>query len=147
MATVNFQTHSGNRIEIRLDGRVVGLIQSLRASDNFGLEDASGIGDPRVVEHVPSKAVHTLSVSTMAFVRANLRTELGEVNENAEAAMRALVFDVRIFSKPWGGTGSGALLREYLQCSWDSGDLDITAHRIVMQSGQLKAIDVRGVTI
>lgn len=149
MAEVNFQTHSGNRIAIRFDGRVVGLIQSLRVSENYGLEDASGVGSPEVVEHVASKAVYSVSVSNMALVRGNLRDVLGEMNENADAVMRSLVFDIIITSKgtptgPLGGLGAGTRLREIIGCSWDSGDTDISAHRITMQSGQLKALRVRG---
>ena len=37
---------------------------------------------------------------------------------------------------------TGELLRQVIGCSYDSGDIDITAHRIVVQSGQFKALDV-----
>lgn len=150
MAEVNFQTHTGNRVEIQLDGRTIGLIQSLRCSENYGLEDASGIGSIEVVEHVPSKAVYSVSISNMALVRAHLRNQLAELNENAEAVMRALVFDIVIFAKaaPGGpngpGLAAGTRLREIIACSYDSGDIDVTAHRIIMQSAQFKALRVRG---
>ncbi|CAH2606337.1 conserved protein of unknown function (plasmid) [Rhodovastum atsumiense] len=147
MPRENHQTFSGNRIEVRVDDRVIGLIQSVRLSDNYGLEDASGIGDIHVVEHVPSKAVHSVSISNMALVRQNLRSELAQMNENGEAVMRALIFDIVILSKGGPGPraiGAGEILREIIGCSFDSGDVDITAHRITMQSGQFRALDVRG---
>jgi hypothetical protein len=134
----NLKTHSGNRIAVEIDGKVVGLMQSVRMNDSYGLEDASGIGDIHVQEHVPSKAVHALSVSNMALFVGNLR-DAGFAPQNGDDALAGLVFDVVIYSKD-----TGKELRAYIGCSYDSGDLDIQAHRIVMQSGQLKALDVRG---
>lgn len=134
----NLQTHSGNRIVVEIDGRVVGLLQSVRASDSYGLEDASGIGDIHVIEHVPSKAVHTLSVSAMALMRGNLR-DAGFLPENGDAVLQGLVFDIVEYSKD-----TGEALVKYESCSYDSGDLSVDAHRIVMQSGQLKALDRKG---
>lgn len=141
MATQNQQVQSGNRIVVELDGKTVGLIQSLRMSDSYGLEDASGIGDIHVVEHVPSKAVHSLSVSQMVLKRGHLR-DRGISLENGDAALEGLVFDIAVYSKD-----TGEKLRSYKSCSYDSGDLDVSAHRIVMASGQLKALDVTGTGI
>jgi hypothetical protein len=113
-------------------------MQSVRMNDSYGLEDASGIGDIHVQEHVPSKAVHGLSVSNMALFTGNLR-DAGVAPQNGDDVLAGLVFDVVIYSKD-----TGAELRAYIGCSYDSGDLDVQAHRIIMQSGQLKALDVRG---
>lgn len=134
----NLKTHSGNRIAIELDGKTVGLMQSCRMNDSYGLEDASGIGDIHVQEHVPSKAVHAMSVSNMALFKGNLR-DAGFAPQNGDDVLAGLVFDVVVYSKD-----TGKELRAYLSCSYDSGDLEVSAHRIVMQSGQLKALDVRG---
>lgn len=134
----NVKTHTGNRIVVEFDGKTIGLVQSVRAQDSYGLEDASGIGDIHVQEHVPTKAVHTLSVSVMALFRKNMR-DVGIAPQNGDDALQGLVFDVCFYSKD-----TGQLLRKYIGCSYDSGDLDVSAHRIVMQSGQLKALDVVG---
>ena len=134
----NLKTFSGNRIEVQLDGRKVGLIQSMRASDNYGLEDASGIGDIHVIEHVPSKAVHILSITAMTLFKGNLR-DAGIAPENGAAVLQGHVFDVAVYSKD-----TGKSLVVYTGCSYDSGDVDISAHRIVMQSGSFKALDRRG---
>lgn len=137
----NLKTHSANRITAELDGKVVGLIQSIRASDSYGLEDASGIGDIHVQEHVPSKAVHTLAVSAMQLFRGNLR-QAGIMTENGDAALAGMIFDICIYSKD-----TGNLLTKYIGCSYDSGDLSIEAHRILMASGQFKALDRQGADI
>lgn len=134
----NVKTHSGNRIAIELDGREVGLIQSVRANDSYGLEDASGVGDIHVQEHVPSKAVHTLSISTMVLKKKNLR-DTGIAPQNGDDVLAGLIFDVCIYDKD-----DGSLLRKYIGCSYDSGDVEVSAHRITMASGQLKALDVVG---
>ncbi len=138
MATKNVQVLSGNRIVVEFDGKPAGLVQSVRMSDNYGLEPASGIGDIHVKEHVPTKAVHSLSVSVMVLFQSNLR-QLGIATENGDAALQGLVFDIVNYSKD-----TGAVLRKYMSCSWDSGDVSVDAHRIVMQQGQLRALDVSG---
>ncbi len=161
MAGTNVLTYSGNRITASFDGKTIGLIQSIRASDNYGLEDASGIGQIHVAEHVPSKAVHTISVTNMVLFTGNMRTaDLG--SENGADALRGLVFDIIIYGDPTKGTpqaGNAAVngdnqalalqsgtaatvLRTYRACSFDSGDIDVTAHRITVQTGQFKALDV-----
>lgn len=134
----NRKTYSGNRILVEFGGTVVGLIQSCRLSDNYGLEDASGVGDIHVVEHVPSKAVHQLSVQNMVLFVGNMR-DAGVSRINGDDAMQGLIFDFSVYRKD-----TGALLRQYIGCSYDSGDVDITAHRITMQSSQFKCIDVTG---
>ena len=59
--------------------------------------------------------------------------------ENGDAALTGTVFDICYYSKD-----TGALLRKYVSCSYDSGDIDVSANRITMQSGQFKALDVSG---
>ena len=131
----NLQTYSGNRIVVEFGGVKVGLIQSIRPSDNYGLEGASGVGDIHVVEYVPGKAVHTLSVSAMALFNNNLRSA-GIFPENGDAVLQGLVFDFVYYSKD-----TGAALMKYVSCSYGSGDVDVSAHRIVMQTGQFMALD------
>src|SRR3978361_1103160 len=99
MATQNQLTYSGNLITVELDTKVVGLIQSLRASDNFGLEAASGVGDIHNVEYVPSRADHSLSIQNMTLFTGNLRDVLGQLNENGDAVMQGWVFDVVIYRR------------------------------------------------
>ncbi|WP_431860132.1 hypothetical protein [Azospirillum sp.] len=137
----NIKTHSGNRIVVEFDGKEVGLVQSVRMNDNYGLEDASGIGDIHVQEHVPTKAVHSISVSTMVLMKKNLR-DVGIAPQNGDDVLAGLVFDICTYSKD-----TGELLRKYVSCSYDSGDVDVSAHRITMASAQFKALDVVGTLI
>ena len=141
MATRNLKTQSGNRIVVEFDGKRIGLVQSVRMSDNYGLEDASGIGDIHVIEHVPTKAVHTLAVSNMTLFKGHMR-DSGIAAVNGDDVLQGLVFDIVSYSKD-----TGLVLRKYTGCSYDSGDVDVSAHRIVMQSAQLKALDVTGTGI
>lgn len=138
MATPNVKTATGNRIVVEFDGKRVGLVQSVRMSDNYGLEDASGIGDIHVVEHVPTKAVHTISVSTMTLFKGNMR-DAGIEPQNGDDVLQGLVLDIVSYSRD-----TGAVMRKYESCSYDSGDVDVSAHRIVMKSSQWKALDVTG---
>jgi hypothetical protein len=37
------------------------------------------------------------------------------------------------------------VLRKYVSCSYASGDIDVQKHQIVLNSGQLLALDAQGV--
>ena len=141
MATQNLKVRSGNRTLVVLDGKAVGLIQSVRASDDYGPEPASGIGDIHVQEYVPTMARHTLSISTMVLNQSNMR-DAGIAVENGDGALRGLVFDIVTMDKD-----TGKVLRTYSGCSYASGDVDVSKHSIVMMNGQFNALDVRGTGI
>ncbi len=134
----NLKVRSGNRIVVVFDGKQIGMVRSVRASDDFGLEAASGIGDIHAQEYVPSMARHTLSVSAMVLIKGSM-LEAGIATENGDAALQGLVFDLEVYDKD-----TGSLLRKYVGCSYASGDMDINAHQIIVQSGQFYALDVVG---
>lgn len=138
MATQNLKTRSGNRIIIVTDGKQIGLLQSVRADDDYGPEPASGIGDIHAVEYVPTMARHTLQVSAMVLNKGAL-LEAGIAMENGDAVLQGLVFDIEVYSKD-----DNTLLRKYTGCSYASGNLDVSKHAIVMQSGTFNALDVGG---
>jgi hypothetical protein len=134
----NLKVRSGNRIVPMFGGIPLGLIQSMRASDDYGPEPASGIGDIHVQEYVPGMARHTLSISTMVLYNSNMR-QAGIAAENGDGALKGLVFDIVVQDKD-----TGQVLRTYVGCSYASGDVDVSKHTIVMMNGQFNALDVRG---
>lgn len=137
MSSTNIKVRSGNRTIVLLDGKQVGLVQSIRASDDYSPEPASGIGDIHVQEYVPTTARHTLSISQMVLYSGSLR-QLGVSLENGDDALKGLVFDIVTMDK------SGETLRKYTGCSFASGDLEISAHKILSSSCQFNALDVSG---
>lgn len=138
---VNQNVRSGNRVAVVMDGKQVGLMQSVSAQDGYGLDPASGIGDIHVIEHVPTLAKHTLSVSQMALKRSSLRLA-GLAMENGDAVLRGLVFDFEVYDKD-----SGDLLYKYTGCSFDSGSVDIQKHAIIVNSATFLALDRVGTVI
>jgi hypothetical protein len=138
MAQTNLKTRSGNRIVVVFDGKQIGLVQSVRASDDYAPEPASGIGDIHVQEYVPTMARHSLSVSTMVLNQGSMLAA-GIAMENGDAVLQGLVFDIEVYSKD-----DGTLLRKYVGCSYASGDLEVSKHAIVMSSGTFNALDVVG---
>lgn len=138
MARQNLKTRTGNRIVVVLDGRQIGLIQSVRMSDDYSPEPASGIGDIHVQEWVPTMARHTVAVSSMVLNRGAMR-EAGISAENGDEMLQGLVFDFEVYSKD-----DGSLLRKYVGCSYASGDVDVSKHAIVMSNGTFNALDVVG---
>lgn len=64
--------------------------------------------------------------------------QLGVTVENGDDALKGNVFDIVTMDK------NGETLRKYIGCSYDSGDLEISAHKILSSSCQFKALDVSG---
>lgn len=134
----NLKVRSGNRIVVVFDGKQIGMVRSVRQNDDYSPEPASGIGDIHVQEYVPTMARHSISVSSMMLIKGGM-LEAGIAMENGDAMLKGLVFDLEVFDKD-----SGKLLRKYVGCSYASGDIDVNAHQIVVQSGQFNALDVSG---
>jgi len=139
MSQKNMQTHSANRIVVKMDGITVGAIQSMRSSDDYSPDAASGVGDIHAFEYVPTMARHTINISTMVLRKANLRT-LGLIPENGDAMLKAAVFDILEQDKD-----TGEILRKHIGCSYASGDVDVQKHQIVTSNAVFNALDVAGV--
>jgi len=131
----NLKVRSGNKIVVVFDGKQIGMVQSVRPSDSMGLEAASGIGDIHVQEHVATQAVHAISVSAMVLIKGAM-SDAGLTLGTGDEALKGLVFEIEIYDKD-----QTTMLYKYVGCSFDSGDMDISAHRIIMQSAQFKALD------
>ena len=134
----NVKTRSGNRVVVVFDGQQLGLVRSVRANDDYAPEPASGIGDIHVQEYVPTMARHTLTVQQMVLIKGAM-LEAGIAAENGDAMLQGLVFDLEVYDKD-----NGKLLRKYIGVSYASGDIEISAHQIVVTSGQFNALDVQG---
>ena len=134
----NVKVRSGNRIAVLFDGKEVGLLQSVSASDDYSPEPASGIGDIHAQEYVPTMARHSLNVSTMLLKKGALM-EADIAMENGDAMLQGLVFNFEIYSKD-----DGTLLRKYIGCSYASGSLEVNKHAIIMQSGMFNCLNVSG---
>lgn len=137
----NLKTQSGNRIVIEFDGREVGLLQTCRGDDNYAPEPASGIGDIHTQEWVPTRAAHTLSFSKMVLITEKMRSS-GMIPENGDAVLKGLVYNVVYYSRD-----SGMALKTYTGCSYASGSVDVSAHRITVINGTLNALDTSGTGI
>lgn len=138
MAATNLLVRSGNRILVQFDGKDIGLVQSVRMSDDYGMEPASGIGDAHVQEHVPGMARHSLDVSKMVLLKDEARSA-GITGTNADDVLKGRVFDIVQYGKD-----QNDVLRKYKGCSYASGSIDVSAHRIVVGNAQFMALDVEG---
>jgi hypothetical protein len=134
----NHKVRSGNRTVITYDGFQVGFVKSVRMNDDYSPEPASGIGDIHVGEWVPTMARHTITVSRLILETDKMR-ERGIFAENGDAVLEGLVFDIETYNRD-----DGTLLRKYTGCSYASGDMEVSAHQILIGSGQFNALDVGG---
>lgn len=138
MASKNKNVRSGNEIAILLDGKQIGLIQSISASDDYGPDAASGVGDIHVVEHVPTVARHSVSVSNMLLKTSDMR-KAGLTATNGDDVLQGRVYDIAIYDK-----ATGEELRKYRGCTYASGSVEIQKHAILVSSAQFMALDVIG---
>lgn len=139
MATQNLKTRSGNRARVYFDGQLIGLIQTVRMSDDYAPDPASGIGDIHVQEWVPTMARHSLNVSAMVLSRGSLSQAGAIIPENGDDVLQGLVFDIETIDRL-----TNDVLRKYTGCSYASGDIEVSKHTIVMQSAQFNALDAAG---
>jgi hypothetical protein len=151
----NVKVFNGNRITIELASKIIGLAQSCRATDNYNLQPASGIGDIHVIEWVPTMAQHSVAIQTMFLYKAAMQEaglvaleDIGDghVFENGLSALRGIVFDISIRGKSVQGVENPAnaeqVLRKYQGCSYDGGDIDVGKHAIVVRNATFRALDV-----
>lgn len=138
MAQQNLKVKSGNRHIVLLDGKPVGMAQSVDMHDDYSPEAASGIGDIHAQEYVPSMARHTINVEEMVLNIGNLRSQ-GVTLENGDDALQGRVFDILCVDKD-----SGATLRKYIGCSYASGGVQVRKHAIIVSSAVFNALDVSG---
>lgn len=141
MATENLRVRSGNQIEILFDNVVVGLAQNCRLADDLSPEPASGIGDEKAVEYVPTMARYVINLSQMQLRNQSLRAQ-GIKAENSAQGLKGMVFDVVIRDKQ-----SGQELRKYMGVSYASGEIDVQKHQILVASGMFYALDATGTLI
>lgn len=160
---------TGNRIIVKFGGDVIGMVQDLRCSDDYGLEPVSGIGDIHIVEYVPTMARHTLHVSQMVLSKGSILANRG-VAKNANDMLKGLVVDFEIWDRGAGvatsenisglGTmyfGDGGfdpnydnlpnsdftskLIRKYRNCYYGGGDWEFRKHAIMVTSATYYATD------
>lgn len=134
----NLITRTANTARIMLDGKQIGLLQNVRANDDYGMEPAAGIGDIHVQEYVPSLARHQISVSKLALRKTSLYKQ-GIIPENGINVLKGNVFDIEIFDK-----ATGEVVRKYLSCSYASGDIEVNRSAVIGTNCQFYALDVAG---
>lgn len=117
---------SGNNVEILIDGKTVGLAQTVNGSEDYSPEPASGIGSMYVQEWVPTMARYTVRVSSMAMGAGAGAAVIGG-GQNV---------DIVIASKEGGGR-----LAKFSDCSFAQGDINVQKHQIVINNATFYALD------
>lgn len=134
----NLQVQSGNQVVVVYDGKQIGAMQSVRMSDDYGLEPVYGIGDIDPIENVPTAARYNLSCQNVILRKGAMRAA-GLVPENGQAALQGLVFDIEVYDK-----STGDLIRKHTGASYSSGDIDFSRNAIVMASAQFMCLNASG---
>jgi hypothetical protein len=119
------KVYSGNTILVIINNHPVGLLQDVTADEDFSPEPASGIGDPRVVEYVPTMNRITLRVSSMSLKKDSL-FDIGVFPNDIDTYLSRNPFVVQIIDKITGKT-----IRYYNNCIFARGTVSVRKHTIV----------------
>lgn len=138
MAQDNSIAQSGNRIVLTFDGIVVGMVQSIRTSEDYSPEPAGGIGDIAPLEWVPTMARYQAQVTKMVLRNEQMR-KAKLVYLDANDALSGRVFDILIIDKQ-----SKETLRKIGGCSFASGDTEVRKNSIVVANATFMALSVSG---
>jgi len=135
----NKQVRTGNQIVIMINSIQVGLIQSLRVSEDYAPEPARGVGSIDVVEYVPTIARIHLQVSRMVLRDDQLRN-VNVIYTDSTTALKGIVFDILIVDKD----NASNILRKYSGCSYATGDIEIRTNAIVVSNATFMALTSSG---
>jgi hypothetical protein len=138
MATTNVQAKSANRIAILYDGKQVGACKSVSLHESYNHETVTGIGDIHVIEHVPTLAAYSVQIEAMVLEKEALRSAQ-ILTEDGDDTLVGRVFDISVIHRD-----TGEELRKFSGCTYDSGDIRITANQVISTSAQFKALRVSG---
>jgi hypothetical protein len=129
------KVYSGNTIMVVIKNKPVGLLQDVTADEDFAPEPASGIGDPRVVEYVPTMYRISLAVSSMSLKKDSLFS-VGVFPENIDKYLATEPFTVVVIDKV-----SKKTIRQYNNCIFGRGTLSVRKHTIVSHNCTLLATE------
>ena len=131
------KVYSGNTITVMINGKEVGLLQEVSADEDFAPEPASGIGNPQVIEYVPTINRISLAVGSMSLRKDSLFSA-GVYPENITKYLQTNPFQVQIIDKV-----SGKTVRMYNNCIFARGTLNLRKHTIVSHNCTLLATDAQ----
>jgi hypothetical protein len=131
------KVYAGNTILVVIKNTPVGLLQDVTADEDFAPEPASGIGDARVVEYVPTMYRISLAVSSMSLKKDSLFS-IGVFPESVDKYLAENPFVVQIIDKV-----SGKTVRYYNNCIFARGTVSVRKHTIVAHNCTLLATDVQ----
>lgn len=127
------ETMTGNRALIKIKGQVVGIIQSVTFSDDFGLQDVDGCGDVEAQELVVGKITHSISGDRYFVSKQNLRQQ-GLVPDSA-AWLTAPELEVEVQD-----TITGQPLEVYTGCKFATHTRRYTKHLVCGEDFTIRAM-------
>lgn len=141
--------HTGNRIIVKIDNKIIGLIQSMQCSDDYGVQPANTIGHIEAQELIPLESNHTISVSMMLLAADSMYKtadgyraipESGELTDSTRNdALKARALEFHVIAHHPGSPHDGKLLCAYLGVVYSSGTVDVTANRITISNAVFRA--------
>jgi hypothetical protein len=129
------KVYSGNTIMVVIKNKPVGLLQDMTADEDFAPEAASGIGDPRVVEWVPTMYRVSLTVASMSLKKDSL-FNVGVFPEGIDKYLATEPFTVVVIDKV-----SKQTIRQYNNCIFSRGTVSVRKHTIVSHNCTLLATE------
>lgn len=133
---------TGNLVVVKLNNKVLGLLQNVRVSNSYGIDPQSGIGDIHFQDLPATQARHNISVGKAMMLNESLESA-GVVPQNGVEALKQPYFSIEAYQvDPTGAQGKLLWAADF--CKYDSGEVDVQPHRTVMQNATFIALDIRG---
>jgi len=132
------KVYSGNTVMVVINNKPVGLLQDVTADEDFAPEPASGIGDVRVVEYVPTMYRVSLRVASMSLKKDSLFS-VGVFPENVDKYLATNPFTVVVIDKV-----TNKIIRQYNNCIFGRGTFSVRKHTIVSHDCTLFSTEAIG---
>lgn len=125
-------TATGNRVILKYGGEAIGTVQNCSFTDDFSLQEADGMGDLEVQEHVPGKITHRIDFEKY-FVAADTLQKLGMVPTSDEW-MTAPELSIEVID-----TVTKQTVESYTGVKFNSHTRRYTKHQITGETGSCVA--------
>ena len=139
MATVRDQSvHTGNTIQLQIQGEVVGRVQSIQANQDFAPEAVRQVGDYMPVEHVYTQYDGTLTLNSFILRKQSLE-KIGLIPLGEDVLRKGLI-DIVIIDKY-----TKEVVQAFRQCSIQTHDVEVNTNEISASNSTWKYLSTNSV--
>lgn len=134
---VNNIIKTANTAILTFNNVVLGTLQTVRFSEDYGIQPAYGIGSIDPIENVPGAARYTVTASVLVMNNDDLTANGIQPGSSADV-LTGNVFDILLIDKI-----SRTTIQTARNCSFASGDTEISTNRVVTRNITFQALAIQ----